>query len=194
MRTIYFFIMDSILLGFGLSADAFSVSVANGIQEPEMRPAKALAIAGAFALFQALMPMTGWFLTNTILEYFQTLQKVLPLISQLFLICLGVDMIIESRKQSFVETAKKGLRPAELLLQAIATSIDALLVGLTIAQFQVMEIIVCSLIIATVTFILCFVGVHWGRKLGLKLAGRSTVLGGVILILIAAEHFISCHI
>ena len=79
---------------------------------------------------------------------------------------------------------------SELLFQAVATSIDALLVGFTIAPYSMSKAFGCSVIIAAVTFMICFVGVHCGKALGLKLAGKASFVGGMVLILIAVEDFL----
>ena len=190
MGTIWFFVINSGLLGIGLAADAFSVSVVNGINDPHLRKMKAVKIAGMYAGFQALMPLTGWFLTNRIMTYFRLLQKLLPWISQFFLMYLGIDMLLESRGGIEKDEVCDGLSDKELLIQAVATSVDALLIGFTIASYGFIKALVCSLIIAGVTFVLCFFGVQWGKKLGLKLAGKATLIGGLVLIFIAIEHFI----
>lgn len=188
MEVLWVFLTNSILLGVGLAADAFSVSVVNGINYPHIKYSKAAKIAGLFAFFQALMPMTGWFLTNTIMKYFHVFQKFLPWVSQIFLFGLGVNMILDKKKEES-KIEKIRLTEKEVIIQGIATSIDALLVGLTIAQFRFLKAMICSNIIAGVTFVLCFLGIHWGKKVGLKLAGKATLFGGFVLILIALEHF-----
>ena len=189
MKALYIFLINSVLLGAGLAADAFSVSVVNGINYPELKHSKAVKIAGTYAFFQALMPMAGWFMTNKIIKYFQVIAKLVPRISQFFLLYLGFKMILESFGSSVDNEAIKSLTAGELFVQAIATSVDALLIGFTIAPYDFVKALVCSLIIAGVTFFLCFLGVQWGKQLGLKLAGKATILGGIVLIFIAAEQF-----
>ena len=92
------FIINSLLLGVGLAMDAFSVSLADGLGEPKMRRFKACAIAGAFAFFQALMPMTGWVCVKTIVGYFTKLQKAVPWIALLLLLYIGGSMLVEGLK------------------------------------------------------------------------------------------------
>lgn len=181
------FVVNSLLLGVGLAADAFSVSVANGINYPKLKLSKVTKIAGMYAVFQALMPMTGWLLTHTLLNYFQAFQKIIPKISKLFLLYLGFKMILDSRQSQDLEDEVEGLSDKELLVQAIATSIDALLIGFAISSYPVIGAVVCSMLIAMVTFILCFFGVHFGKEVGLRLAGRASVMSGIILILIALK-------
>lgn len=187
MVVLWKFIVHSVFLGVGLAADAFSVSVANGINYPKLKVSKVTKIAGMYAVFQALMPMTGWFLTHTIMNYFRTFQHILPKVSKLFLLYLGFKMILDSRKSQDLEDEVDGLSNKELLVQAVATSIDALLVGFAIASYNVVGALVCSLLVAGVTFILCLFGVHFGKELGLRLAGRTSILSGVILIVIALK-------
>ena len=190
MELIWQFIVNSILLGIALSADAFSLSVVNGINYPHIKYSKTIQIAGLFALFQALMPMSGWFLTNTVMKYFKILQKLIPWVSQFFLFYLGIKMITDNREGNTIDPTAVGLTIFTLLIQAVATSIDALLVGFTIAPYSLMKALVCSVIIAAVTFVVCFLGVQGGKEIGLKLVGKASVLGGIVLILIAVEHFL----
>ena len=155
------FFFNSVLLGVGLAMDAFSVSLANGLNEPHMSRRRMLGIAGVFAAFQALMPMTGWICVHTIVQYFRAFEKLIPWIA------------------------------LALLVQGVATSIDALSVGFTIAEYDRLMALVCSLIIAAVTLCICLGGLVLGRKFGMRLAGRAQILGGAILIFIGLEIFIS---
>lgn len=182
------FIISSILLGVGLAMDAFSVSLANGLNEPRMRKRRQVLIAGMFGFFQALMPMTGWFCVHTIITYMKAFEKAIPWIALVILCWIGIKMIRE-RKTAGHETAAK-LTFAALLLQAVATSIDALSAGFAIAEYHWMKAIACALIIAAVTFIISMGGLLLGRTFGTKLAGKANVLGGVILILIGVEIFV----
>ena len=185
------FILNSLLLGAGLAMDAFSVSVANGLNEPKMRRFKMTAIAGAFAFFQALMPMTGWVCVKTVVTYFTKLQRAVPWIALLLLLYIGGNMLYEGIKGGGDENSASRLTPKVLLIQAIATSIDALSVGFTIADYSLPSAALCSLLIAAVTFVICTVGLHIGKKTGTKLSGKASVLGGVILIGIGLEIFIT---
>ena len=187
MEPILNFFINSVLLGVGLAADAFSVSVVNGINHPYLKRSKAVEIAGMFAFFQALMPMTGWFMAHTIMNYFKTFQRTLPLISKIFLLYLGCSIILESIFPKKCNTESVGLTMRELLIQAVATSIDALLIGFTIASYGLFKALTCSIIIATVTFIICYFGVHCGKELGLKLVGKASFVSGLILIFIALK-------
>jgi len=194
----FFFILNSAALGVGLAMDAFSVSAANGLAEPHMRPVKRWIIAGTFACFQFLMPMIGWFCVRKLAEWFTAFQKLIPWIALFLLLFIGGSMLkegIEDRKAQAENGNKETVKEAHLtgsmlLLQGIATSIDALSVGFTIADYNGVMALTASLIIAAVTYVICICGVHLGRIFGTKLAGKASILGGVILILIGIEIFV----
>lgn len=185
------FFISSILLGLGLAMDALSVSMANGLNEPNMKPGRMAMIAGVFAIFQALMPMAGWVCVHTIIEVFSAFGKLIPWISLALLGYIGGKMLIEGIRGEG-EDAKEsvGLGFGALLLQGVATSIDALSAGLTNADYNWLQALVCSLLIAIVTFILCMAGVLIGKKFGTALAGKASIFGGVILIGIGIKLFV----
>lgn len=185
------FVIQSVMLGVGLAMDAFSVSLANGLNEPEMKKSKICQIAGVFAGFQALMPMLGWVCVHTILQYFQVFEKLIPWIALGLLGYIGGKMLYEGIRQETSEEEKPAVGFAALMVQGVATSIDALSVGFTIAEYDWLMALVCALLIAGMTFIICFVGVVIGKKFGTKLADKASILGGVILILIGLEIFIT---
>ena len=184
-------ILNSIMLGAGLAMDAFSVSLANGLNEPEMRKRKALLIAWTFALFQGAMPMIGWVCVHTVIEHFRAFEKFVPWIALVLLLVVGGKMIFDGKRNRSGEIEAVKVGPSALLVQGVATSIDALSVGFTIAEYDAPIAIVSSLIIAAVTFLICFAGVLIGKKVGTKLAGKASIFGGVILILIGIEIFIT---
>ena len=184
-------IFNSILLGVGLAMDAFSVSLANGLNEPCMHRRKMCAVAGTFAFFQALMPMLGWVCVHTIVQYFQAFEKMIPWIALILLGFIGINMIREGRSGEEEECCEKsGVGLKALLVQGVATSIDALSVGFTIAEYGLLEALLAAIIIAVVTFFICYVGLAIGKKAGTKLAGKAGILGGGILIFIGLEIFI----
>lgn len=185
------FFFNSALLGVGLSMDAFSVSLANGLHEPDMAREKMCGIAGVFAFFQAAMPLAGWVCVHTFIRYFTAFQKLVPWIALALLLVIGGKMFADGIKGGNDEAEKPGTNMATLLLQGIATSIDALSVGFTIAKYGFTMAFVCALIIAAVTFVICMAGLDIGKKFGTKYADRATVLGGTILILIGIEIFVS---
>ena len=186
----FLFFMNSALLGVGLAMDAFSVSLANGMNEKKMRKSRMAYIAGVYAFFQFLMPMVGWICVHTIVRLFGQFQKCIPWIALILLLYIGGSMIWESVKgEEEIEEVKK-LSFAVLMMQGIATSIDALSVGFTIADYGFVMALVCSIIIAVVTFAICETGLYLGKTLGTKLTGKADVLGGVILIGIGIEIFV----
>ena len=185
------FFFTSIMLGVGLAMDAFSVSLANGINEPQMKKKKMVGIAGIFGLFQALMPMIGWVCVHTIVQYFQSFQKFIPWIALILLLYIGGKMLIEGIKNKDGEVEKPEVGMMALLIQAVATSIDALSVGFTISDFDLIMALVCALIIAVVTFIICMAGLVIGKRFGTKISNKAEILGGVILIVIGLEIFIT---
>ena len=187
----YVFFLNSMLLGVGLAMDAFSVSLANGLNEPKMKAAKMSGIAGVFAFFQALMPMIGWICVHTIVQAFGAFEVFIPWIALGLLGFIGGKMLYEGIKGDDGEDEKGGVGVAALMLQGVATSIDALSVGFTIADYGWLMALVCSLIIAVVTFVICMAGLAIGKKFGTKLAGKASILGGIILIAIGAEIFIT---
>ena len=184
------FVVQQALLGLGLAMDAFSVSLANGLNEVHMKKRKLFLISGTFGFFQALMPMLGWVCVHTIVEYFKAFEKFIPWIALALLGFIGGKMLFEGIRNND-EVPAKTLTFGGLLVQGVATSIDALSVGFAIAEYNWFTALVSSLIIATVTFIVCSFAVILGKKFGERLAGRATILGGVILIGIGIEIFIT---
>lgn len=187
MQIYFLFICKSILLGVGLAMDAFSVSMANGLQNPGMSRKRMFTIAGTFAFFQFLMPVTGWICVHTISERFTAFQKMIPWIAFLLLGFIGGKMLLEGIRGAEEVQEEIRLSHSELLMQGIATSIDALSVGFTIAPYSTGEALFASALIGVTTLIICLAGIRIGRYFGMRLAGRASILGGVILILIGCK-------
>ncbi len=188
------FLITSIGLGAGLAMDAFSVSLANGLNEPCMKGTRMCGIAGIFALFQCAMPLIGWICVHTVMQYFQALEVAIPWIALALLGFIGGKMLIEGLRSGGCgeeERQATTVSLAGLLVQGVATSIDALSVGFTIASYDWVLALISCLIIAVVTFAICMGGLLIGKKFGTCLAGKASVLGGVILIAIGLEIFIS---
>lgn len=185
------FVFNSVLLGVGLAMDAFSVSMANGLNEPKMKRGKMCSIAGVFAGFQFAMPMIGWICVHTIVQYFKAFETFIPWIALVLLAYIGGKMLIGGirSKASGEEQPEVGI--AALFLQGIATSIDALSVGFTIAEYGWLMAFAASLIIAVVTFAVCSAGLEIGKKFGTKLSNKAQIFGGIILIAIGIEIFIT---
>lgn len=220
------FFINSILLGIGLAMDAFSVSIANGLNEPKMKAGKVCGVAGTYAFFQFAMPMIGWVCVHTVVVFFTAAQKFIPWIALILLLYIGGKMVIEScisfhkarkckqcnncdcenrkfqfnedtKKQILTECADKGVEPEKkslsfitLMVQGIATSIDALSVGFTIAEYNWLLALIASIIIAAETFVICVAGLKIGKKAGEKLSEKATLVGGIILIAIGVEIFV----
>jgi putative Mn2+ efflux pump MntP len=190
MEWSFVFFLNSALLGVGLAMDAFSVSLANGLHDPYMSRRRGAIIAGTFGVFQAVMPMAGWLCVHTIVELFSAFERFVPWIALALLGYIGGKMLMEGIKgEEAEETAE--LSAGALFMQGVATSIDALSVGFTISEYGWLMALVCSLIVATVTFFICEAGLSLGKKFGTKLSGKASILGGVILIGIGVEIFIS---
>ena len=190
MEWSFVFFLNSALLGVGLAMDAFSVSLANGLHDPHMSRRRGAIIAGTFGVFQAVMPMAGWLCVHTIVELFSAFEKFIPWIALALLGYIGGKMLLEGIKGEEAEEAAE-LSAGALFMQGVATSIDALSVGFTISEYGWLMALVCSLIVAAVTFFLCEAGLSLGKKFGTKLSGKASILGGVILIGIGLEIFIS---
>ena len=192
MKLDFMFFLNSILFGVGLAMDAFSVSLANGLNEPHMPARRVCAIAGTFAGFQILMPLAGWICVRTVATVFTSFQKFIPWIALILLLYIGGKMLLEGiRSKNGEEVEKSAVGFGALMVQGIATSIDALSVGFTISSYPFPAALIESLIIGAVTFCICVLGLFIGRKFGTKLAGKSSILGGIILIAIGIEIFVT---
>lgn len=190
MEWSFVFFLNSGLLGVGLAMDAFSVSLANGLHDPHMSRRRGTIIAGTFAGFQAAMPMLGWVCVHTIVELFSSFETFVPWIALALLGYIGGKMLVEGIKGEEAEEAAE-LSAGALFVQGVATSIDALSVGFTISEYGWGMALVCSLIIAVVTFFVCTAGLSLGKKFGTRLSGKASILGGVILIGIGLEIFVT---
>ena len=185
------FFFTSIMLGAGLAMDATAVSMANGLNEPKMSKGKMLGIAGMFSFFQALMPLIGWICVHTVVQYFETFERFIPWIALILLCYIGGKMLYDGIKNKEEDGLEHSVGFKALVVQGIATSIDALSVGFTIADYGFVQALVAALLISVVTFILCTSGVMIGKKFGTWLANKATILGGCILIAIGLEIFIT---
>ena len=212
------FFLNSILFGIGLAMDAFSVALAAGMNEKQMTPARKLAVAGTFALFQTAMPLIGWLCVHTVADAFTAFRKFIPWIALVLLLFIGGKMLLEGiragdnagtiddpgsidgnvdgnvdgiRASAAEVKAGRPLTLRTLMLMGLATSIDALSVGFTIAELPFPSALIESVIIGAVTLGICLAGLALGRLLGIKLAARASILGGLILIAIGLEIFIT---
>lgn len=192
MNFLILFVTNSILLGIGLAMDAFSVSIANALNEPEMKITRMSLIAGCYAFFQFIMPVAGWVCVHTIAQIFTSFQKFIPWIALILLLYIGGKMLWESfhNEESDDSSEIKKLTFVLLIVQGVATSIDALSVGFTIADYNFSSALTASIIIAAVTFVICITGLKIGKTVGTRLSGKAEILGGLILIGIGIEIFV----
>lgn len=194
MQLDFIFLFNSLLLGVGLAMDAFSVSLANGLNEPKMKVGKMTLVAGIFAVLQGLMPLLGWVCIHTVVQYFEFFEKLIPWIALGLLGYIGINMIKEAKECEECPESCKEIGLKAIFVQGIATSIDALSVGFTISEYNFVMALIAAVIIAAVTFIICFGGVAIGKKFGTELSGKAGVFGGVILIFIGIEIFVTSFI
>ena len=192
--------ITSALLGAGLAMDAFSVSVANGLADRGMRTGRMLAIAGTFAGFQFAMPMIGWVVVKRAAEAFEWFSPLIPWIAVVLLLFIGGGLLKDGIEE--LRAARSGEAPESeaegvarlsfgtLMMQGVATSIDALSVGFTTAAYNRAQALLSSVIIGVVTLVICMAGLRLGRKLGELLSGRASILGGLILIGIGLEIWV----
>ena len=185
------FFFTAIMLGIGLAMDAFSVSLANGLNEPGMKPARICGVAAVFSVFQFAMPLIGWILVCTVSHLFGAFETFIPWIALILLGFIGGKMLYEGIKNRDSEAEKPAVGLWGLLVQGVATSIDALSVGFTISSYGPLEAILACLLIGIVTFFICFAGILIGKRAGTRLAGKAGILGGAILIVIGLEIFIT---
>lgn len=180
-------IITSLFLGIGLAMDACAVSMANGLKETNMKFKKTLFIALIFGLFQGAMPLMGYLVGSQILT---RIEWIIPWAALGILGYLGGKMIYDGIKGE-EDSDEKSLTLKVIFIQAIATSIDALSVGFTISDYTLVEALVCVGCVAIITFIICVGAVYIGRKFGTKLGNKAILIGGIILIAIGIEIFIS---
>jgi len=185
------FFVNSVGFGVGLAMDAFSVSLANGLHEPCMKKGRMTAIAGVFTFFQFAMPLIGWICVNSIARLFTSFERFIPWIALGLLLFIGGKMLIDGIRNKDGDCDAPVIGFLALMIQGVATSIDALSIGFQITSYKLMETIFCCAIIGAVTFFICMLGLFLGKKFGTKLSGKASILGGVILILIGLEIFIT---
>ncbi len=190
MQSVWALALNSVLLGFGLAMDAFSVSLVNGLREPDMPKGRMAQIAGVFGGFQLLMPMIGWICVRTILEIFQSLTKYIPWVAFGLLLFIGGKMVVEGIRNREEQEAEQ-IGTGGLLMQGVATSIDALSVGLTMTDLNWIQALAESTLIGIVTFGICMGGILIGRKAGTKLSNKAGILGGLVLIAIGVKILVS---
>lgn len=191
MMALFLFFLENIILGIGLSMDAFSISLANGLAEPKMKFAKVSLIAAIFAVSQFLMPLIGWICVHTVAEHFIFFKKLIPWIALILLSYLGGNMLFSGIRNTRERESTSPANIGAVLVSGIATSIDSLSVGFTVSSYDFFEALMCAMTIGAVTFAVCVAGVLVGKRFGKNLANKAEILGGAILIFIGLEIFIS---
>lgn len=172
-----------LLIAVSLAMDAFAVSISNGVSVRNFSRKDAIRQASFFGGFQFLMPITGWILGSSVKDYIEAVDHWIAFI---LLFIIGINMIRESLKGD-EDAGGGGVLPNKvLLLQAVATSIDALAVGISFAMLDI-NIIQASILIGVVSFGISCLGASAGRYLGAKLQTKAEILGGIVLILIGVK-------
>ena len=174
-------LVEIIFIGIGLAVDAFAVSIANGVKAKSIKIKYPLRIAFSFGIFQAFMPLIGWLIGTNLKVLISSVDHWVAFI---LLGLIGIKMIYESFK--IEEDQPLLLSNKVLFLQSIATSIDALIVGTSLA-FLNYPIVISVILIGLITFLFSFCGVYIGKKFGSFLESKAEIVGGVILIAIGLK-------
>ena len=186
--------LELLLLAIGLAMDAFAVSIGNGLSMKKQNPKAAFAIAFSFGLFQALMPTLGYFLGSAFEDIIRQFDHYIALIFLGFIggkmIFDGIKELIADKKGETEELPEFRLTFGKLLIQAVATSIDALIVGVSFAALPDVNIWTAVLLIGVVTFAISLLGVFSGKKFGQLLGSKAEIFGGLILVGIGLKVFI----
>ncbi|MCQ2814670.1 MAG: manganese efflux pump MntP family protein [Bacilli bacterium] len=184
------------LLGIALAMDAFSVSIANAFNEPHMKKSRAFIIALTFGLFQAIMPLIGWVCVYYLADSFNVFATyIVPCLALLALGFIGGKMIFtfiknrNSEEEVVTINNSKHSFVIALFIQAIATSIDALSVGLTTSNYNFAQMSVTAAIIFGITFILCIIGLIIGKTIGSHIGKKAELIGGILLVCIGIFIF-----
>lgn len=186
---------DLMLIAVGLSMDAFAVGMTNGMEQPDMKFPKVLTVALFYGFFQALMPIVGFFAGKLLSEL---IAKIAPWVSFALLALIGGKMIFDAFKKE-PDAPCGTLTYGKLTLQAIATSIDALAVGVSLLAADSvgqlpLNIFVCAAIIAAVTFTLSLIAVFLGKKVGNRFADKAELVGGIVLVVIGIKILIESFV
>lgn len=182
--------LETIIMALGLAVDASCVSMSNAMTEKNMRILKALAIASLFGIFQAVMPMFGYFAGTLISKY---ISAFIPVIALIILSALGIKMIVECVKDKAKKSdvvREKTLCVSEILIQAFATSIDALSIGVVYVNSSIGSAMLSFGIIGAITFLLSFIAFFVGKKFGTLVKNKAAIIGGIILIAIGLKIFL----
>ena len=175
-------LFELVFLGIGLAMDAFSVSLCKGLAMKKIKWKNAIIIALYFGIFQGVMPIIGYFLGTTFMDF---VDKIDHWIAFVLLSIIGLNMIRES-KENKSNLANDSVDFKTMVFYAIATSIDALAVGVTFAFFKV-NVILAGTVIGIITLVLSLIGVLIGTKFGNKFQNKAQIAGGIILIVLGLK-------
>jgi len=180
--------IKTFFLGVGLAMDAAAVSAVNGFTEPKMKLVKTLFMAFLYGTFQGIMPLIGYAAGSLVVNL---VSKILPYVALVLLTYLGGKMIYDGIKGEDEENEEimNGITMKTLLLQSVATSIDALSVGLLFSEDTFMEALIQSSIIDIVTFVISFASFFVGKYSGTFLNDKAQIFGGIVLIFIGLKIF-----
>lgn len=176
-------LFEIMLIAVGLAMDAFAVSICKGLSMKKLKLKSVIIVGAYFGIFQAIMPLSGYLLGTTFSDLVISIDHWIAFI---LLSVIGGKMIKDSFNTEEDNEENDKIDAKNMTILAIATSIDALAVGITFAFFQI-NIIKSVLIIGAITFVLSAIGVIIGKKLGYKIRGKAEILGGSILILIGLK-------
>ena len=181
------YLVEFLLLGVGLAMDAFAVSICKGLAMRKVNKKQAVILALFFGGFQAIMPVIGWLLCKGFQTYIEVFDHWIAFALLAF---IGVKMIIETLREKeddvVIEEMDPPLDMKEMLMLAIATSIDALAVGISLAALD-RPIVESAAIIGVVTFVISIIGVYIGNFFGNRYKKRAELTGGIILVLIGVK-------
>ncbi|NLZ46017.1 MAG: manganese efflux pump [Clostridiales bacterium] len=181
-------IVELLFLAIGLSMDAFAVSIANGLSKKNINAMWTIGIGACFGLFQGVMPVIGYALGSSFAKYITSVDHIIAIV---LLGYIGGKMIYDGIKfdEDDINQDSNKLSFGQLMVQGVATSIDALAVGISLAALKV-DIVASASFICIVTFIFSVFGVLIGKRFGSKLSNKAQILGGLILVGIGLKIFI----
>ena len=181
-------IVDFIFLGIGLAMDAFAVSICKGLGMTKVNKSQLIIIASFFGGFQAIMPLIGYFLGNIFAKYVMQFSHWIAFVLLVFIgIKMIIDAIKERNEEDIAEEKDKPISFKEITLLAIATSIDALAVGVTFSFYEDINIVLAIVIIGVITLIISAIGVLIGNIFGSRYRFVATLIGGIILVLLGIK-------
>lgn len=180
-------VIELILIGVGLSMDAFAVSVTNGLCCKNIGAGRTVMTGVCFGVFQGIMPLTGYFLGCGFTKYITAFDHIIALVLLGF---IGGQMIWESFRKDDEKSESNILTGKMLFMQGVATSIDALAVGVSFAALDNVNIAFAATTICCITFVISIAGVLIGKKFGNMLNSKAQLVGGLILVGIGIKIFV----